>query len=74
VSKNHFPGAPICLRLRESLHVSDGSGRICVVETKTVDGGFAVGGPTGIWRYQLSNHLGLKFRPYAASESPDIGR
>ncbi|NVB39965.1 RHS repeat-associated core domain-containing protein [Pseudenhygromyxa sp. WMMC2535] len=43
---------------RESLHISDGSGRICLVETKTVDGGSAVGSPVGIWRYQLGNHLG----------------
>jgi RHS repeat-associated protein len=42
---------------RESLHISDGSGRICIIETKTVDGGL-VESPTGIWRYQLSNHLG----------------
>ncbi|PRQ02184.1 tRNA3(Ser)-specific nuclease WapA precursor [Enhygromyxa salina] len=42
---------------RETLHISDGSGRICIIETKTVDGE-AVGSPTGIWRYQLSNHLG----------------
>src|SRR5690606_2496582 len=43
---------------RESLHISDGTGRICIIETKTVDGGSPVGSPTGIWRYQLSNHLG----------------
>ncbi|PRQ00537.1 RHS repeat domain-containing protein [Enhygromyxa salina] len=43
---------------RESLHISDDTGRICIIETKTVDGGSAVGSPTGIWRYQLSNHLG----------------
>ncbi|PRQ06642.1 SpvB/TcaC N-terminal domain-containing protein [Enhygromyxa salina] len=43
---------------RESLHVSDGTGRICIVETKTVDDGSAIDNPTGVWRYQLSNHLG----------------
>ncbi|PRQ09960.1 RHS repeat domain-containing protein [Enhygromyxa salina] len=43
---------------RESLHISDGTGRICIVETKTVHEGSAVGSPIGIWRYQLSNHLG----------------
>ena len=43
---------------RESLHVSDGSGRICLVETKTVDDGAPVGNPSAIWRYQLGNHLG----------------
>ncbi|KIG11631.1 insecticidal toxin complex protein [Enhygromyxa salina] len=43
---------------RESIHISDDTGRICIIETKTVDSGSAVGSPTGIWRYQLSNHLG----------------
>ncbi|NJK31964.1 MAG: hypothetical protein HC927_05835, partial [Deltaproteobacteria bacterium] len=43
---------------RESLHISDGTGRICLIETKTVDNGTAVTTPTAIWRYQLSNHLG----------------
>ncbi|KIG12149.1 insecticidal toxin complex protein [Enhygromyxa salina] len=43
---------------RESIHISDDTGRICIIETKTVDGGSAIGSPTGIWRYQLSNHLG----------------
>ncbi|PRQ09407.1 RHS repeat domain-containing protein [Enhygromyxa salina] len=43
---------------RESLLISDDTGRICIIETKSVDSGLAVGSPTGIWRYQLSNHLG----------------
>ncbi|PRQ09409.1 RHS repeat domain-containing protein [Enhygromyxa salina] len=43
---------------RESLHISDKSGRICVVETKTVDGGETVANQTSISRYQLSNQLG----------------
>ncbi|PRQ09355.1 SpvB/TcaC N-terminal domain-containing protein [Enhygromyxa salina] len=43
---------------RESLHISDGSGRICMVETKRIDGGSSVRNLTCIWRYQLSNHLG----------------
>lgn len=43
---------------RETLHISDGSGRICMVETKTVDGGSPVQDPAGIWRYQHGNHLG----------------
>ncbi|PRQ00461.1 hypothetical protein [Enhygromyxa salina] len=54
---------------RESLHVSDGTGRICIVETKAVDSGSSVGSPTGIWRYQLSNHLGA-----AATRSTAPGR
>ncbi|EDM79666.1 hypothetical protein PPSIR1_16430 [Plesiocystis pacifica SIR-1] len=43
---------------RETLHVSDGTGRICVVETKTADAGTPVPSPTPMWRFQLSNHLG----------------
>ncbi|NJL73234.1 MAG: hypothetical protein HC888_17690 [Candidatus Competibacteraceae bacterium] len=43
---------------RESLHVSDGSGRICIVETKTVADQAPVQNATPVWRYQLSNHLG----------------
>ena len=43
---------------RESLHISDGSGRICLVETKTAEDEAPVMNPTPIWRYQLSNHLG----------------
>ncbi|MFO7566236.1 MAG: RHS repeat-associated core domain-containing protein, partial [Enhygromyxa sp.] len=39
---------------RESLHISDGTGRICIVETKTV----GTGSPAVVWRYQLGNHLG----------------
>jgi RHS repeat-associated protein len=42
---------------RESLHISDGTGRICIIETKTIDGD-VISTPTPIWRYQLSNHLG----------------
>ncbi|EDM79665.1 hypothetical protein PPSIR1_16425 [Plesiocystis pacifica SIR-1] len=43
---------------RETLHVSDGTGRICMVETKTADAGTPVPSPTPMWRFQLSNHLG----------------
>ncbi|MFV8749406.1 SpvB/TcaC N-terminal domain-containing protein [Nannocystaceae bacterium ST9] len=43
---------------RESLHISDGTGRILLIETKTIDEGDAVTTPVGIWRYQLSNHIG----------------
>ncbi|KIG16981.1 insecticidal toxin complex protein [Enhygromyxa salina] len=52
----------------ESLHVSDDTGRIVLVETHTVDDGNAVGSPTGIWRFQLSNHLGS-----AATEVTETG-
>jgi RHS repeat-associated protein len=43
---------------RESLHVSDGSGRICLIEIKTIDEGEPVDSPSATWRYQLGNHLG----------------
>jgi RHS repeat-associated protein len=42
---------------RESLHISDGSGRICIIETKTFDEE-VISTPPPVWRYQLSNHLG----------------
>ncbi len=52
---------------RESLHISDGTGRILLIETKTIDSG-PVTPPTVIWRYQLSNHIGS-----AATEITDDG-
>src|SRR5690606_18406353 len=52
----------------ESLHVSDDTGRIVLVETHTVDDGNTVGSPAGIWRFQLSNHLGS-----AATEVTETG-
>src|SRR5690606_5700449 len=52
----------------ESLHISDDTGRIVLVETRTVDDGNLVGSPTGIWRFQLSNHLGS-----AATEVTETG-
>jgi RHS repeat-associated protein len=53
---------------RESLHISDGTGRICIVETKTVEDEEPVSSPVGIWRYQLGNHLGS-----AATEVDESG-
>ncbi|MCH9683140.1 MAG: RHS repeat-associated core domain-containing protein [Deltaproteobacteria bacterium] len=47
------------LRLeRQTLHIADDSGRICLVETKTVDNDSPVANPTTIERYQYGNHLG----------------
>lgn len=43
---------------RETLHMSDDTGRICVVETLTVETGAAVSNPTNDFRWQYSNHLG----------------
>ncbi len=43
---------------RETLHVTDGSQGIALVETLTVAGGAAVASPVPRHRYQLGNHLG----------------
>jgi RHS repeat-associated protein len=44
--------------VRETLHLGDDLGRVAMVETKTVDGGTAVGSPVGMWRHPLGNMLG----------------
>ena len=52
-------GSPMIVDLeRETLHVSDDTGRICMVETKTVENGSSIGSPTSKQRFQYSNHLG----------------
>lgn len=43
---------------RETLHLSDDTGRIALADTLTVDAGSAVSTPTNNLRYQMSNHLG----------------
>ena len=43
---------------RQSVHVADDTGRMCLVETLTVDGGSAVGSPVSVQRFQFANHLG----------------
>lgn len=43
---------------RETLHVHDDTGRICLIETKTVANSAPVVTPANIARYQYSNHLG----------------
>ena len=43
---------------RETLHVSDDVGRVCMVETKTVVASAAVSPLDPRYRYQLDNHLG----------------
>ncbi|MCY1012048.1 RHS repeat-associated core domain-containing protein [Nannocystis pusilla] len=43
---------------RETLHVHDDHGRVCLIETKTVDAGAPVVAPANVARYQYSNHLG----------------
>ena len=43
---------------RETLHIADDGGRICDLETRTVESGTVVSTPTTHHRYQYSNHLG----------------
>ncbi|MEP0367424.1 MAG: SpvB/TcaC N-terminal domain-containing protein [Cyclobacteriaceae bacterium] len=43
---------------RETLHISDDTGRIALADTLTVDATTVVSSPSTIIRYQLSNHLG----------------
>ena len=43
---------------RQTLHVADDTGRICLVETKTVEDGNPVTTAANISRYQYGNHLG----------------
>ncbi len=43
---------------RESLHVTDDSSRIALVETQTIDNSATLVAPSPIIRYQLGNHLG----------------
>jgi RHS repeat-associated protein len=43
---------------RQSLHVSDGSGLRCLIETTTADAAAPTTVPTTAVRYQLDNHLG----------------
>lgn len=43
---------------RQSLHIADDTGRICLIETLTTENATSVSSPTPVRRYQLSNHLG----------------
>jgi RHS repeat-associated protein len=43
---------------RETLHALDGTRRLALLETKTIDTGVAPFAPTSRLRYQLDNHLG----------------
>ncbi|HWB77212.1 MAG TPA: SpvB/TcaC N-terminal domain-containing protein [Nannocystaceae bacterium] len=43
---------------RDTLHVSDDTGRIVMVETLTIEDGDPVASPANISRYQYGNHLG----------------
>jgi RHS repeat-associated protein len=44
--------------VRESLHVGDDTGRLCLVETLTVRDGVEVASPVSVQRHQYGNHLG----------------
>ena len=43
---------------RESVHVGDDAGRMCLLETRTVRDGVSVDAPQTVQRYQYGNHLG----------------
>lgn len=43
---------------RQTLHVADDSGRVCMLETLTVDDGIDAIDPANTSRYQYGNHLG----------------
>lgn len=43
---------------RETLHVHDDHGRVCLIETKTFANGSPIGSPANVARYQYTNHLG----------------
>ncbi|MCA9709162.1 MAG: RHS repeat-associated core domain-containing protein, partial [Myxococcales bacterium] len=46
------------LEERQTVHLADDAGRVCMVETKTIDAGAPVGSPQPRYRYSLDNHLG----------------
>ncbi|MEM9458242.1 MAG: SpvB/TcaC N-terminal domain-containing protein [Myxococcota bacterium] len=43
---------------RQTVHLADDTGRVCMVETKMVESGAPVGVVVPRYRYQLDNHLG----------------
>ncbi len=43
---------------RETLHVGEAAGRMCLLETRTVRDGVSVDAPQTVQRYQYGNHLG----------------
>lgn len=56
--RHNIDTTPVLDLERETLHVHDDTGRVCLIETKTVDDGGPVVDPANIARYQYSNHLG----------------
>ena len=43
---------------RQTLHITDDTGRLCMVETKTIELGSPITTPVDHLRYQYANHLG----------------
>ena len=43
---------------RQTLHINDNAGRVCMVETKTIEDALPIASPANIARYQYGNHLG----------------
>lgn len=56
--RHNINTTPVLDLERETLHVYDDTGRVCLIETKTVDDGDPVIDPANITRYQYSNNLG----------------
>jgi RHS repeat-associated protein len=60
VYREYRPGGEVTLE-RQTLHVSDGAGRICILETTVIDNSNANAAPATPWtltRYQLADQLG----------------
>ena len=59
VYREYDPTGQTATLERHSIHVGDGAGRICLLETTTIDAnGGGAPPPSTATRYQLSNHLG----------------
>jgi RHS repeat-associated protein len=58
VYREYGPGGDNVTLERESLHVMDGTSRICLFETTTIDRAAKASTPGTVTRYQLGNHLG----------------
>ncbi len=43
---------------RETLHIMDGTRRVTMIETKTIEDDEEIEEPESLWRFQMDNHLG----------------
>lgn len=56
--RHNINTTPVLDLERETLHLHDDAGRICTIETKTVEDDEPIADPVNIARYQYNNHLG----------------